>query len=42
MKSLVLAALTALTIAFSGLAAADMDKEYKGAFPEGSLQTSAE
>ena len=41
MKSFILAAVAALTIAFAGLAGADVSKD-SNAFPEGSIQTSAE
>ncbi len=41
MKSYILAVLAALSIAFAGVASADVEKE-RNAFPEGSIQTSAE
>ena len=41
MKSFILAVLAALSIAFAGYAGADVQKE-SNAFPEGSIQTSAE
>lgn len=42
MKTIILAALAALTFAFSGIAGADMAKETNSAFPEGSIQVSPE
>ena len=42
MKSIILAVLAALSIAFAGVAGADMWKDSNTAFPEGSVQTSAE
>ena len=42
MKSIILAALAALSIAFAGVAAAGAVQNFNGGFPEGSIQTSAE
>jgi hypothetical protein len=42
MKSLILAALAAVTFAFAGFAGADLHKETNSTFPEGSIQTSPE
>ena len=42
MKSIILAALAALSIAFAGFAAAGGVQDFNGGFPEGSIQTSAD
>jgi hypothetical protein len=42
MKSIVLAVLAALTIGLSGVASADSYKDGGMAFPEGTIQVSAE
>lgn len=42
MKTFILAALAALTIALGGYAGADVGDRGNSTFPEGSIQTSAE
>ena len=42
MKSIILAALAALSIVFAGFASAGAVQDFNGGYPEGSIQTSAD
>jgi hypothetical protein len=42
MKTFILAVLASLSIAFAGVAGADLMKDNNSAFPEGSVQNSTE